>query len=279
MHTLHIFLEQQKHLLLFSKHQTNKKHDDFLGHAFDHCITVSSTPCNFGNRYTNSGSQTFFTSQLKNNSKHQFYKETHYEGSDFIIVVGSSPWKWRNARQYCKNALPTFYDDEPSDLYSINSWDKQSAVSKVAFENSIETKAWIGFTDELSEGTWYWLDEKPENGFSFWRSRATPPTGTGKHTSIIRFDLFGYGWDPISKVKRANAIICSHRWVLKHPLSSSPLFPLQHTPTPFYKQWEYPPSLSLSIHIFTLLVVALKNKNVLFSFFYGWKINNPPPSP
>ncbi len=139
------------------------------------------------------------------------YKETHFEGNDFIIVVGSSPWKLNKAKQYCKTILPTFYDLKPSTLYSINSWEKQSAVSKVAFENNIRTKAWIGLTDELSEGTWYWQDGEPTNDFYFWRSGSTPPNGTDKHASMIRFDLFGYGWDPISKVRKVDAIICSHR--------------------------------------------------------------------
>ncbi len=77
----------------------------------------------------------------------------------------------------------------------------------MAFENNIETKAWIGLTDELSEGTWYWLDGEPTNDFYFWRSGSTPPNGTDKHASMIRFDVFGFGWDPMNVLKGANDII------------------------------------------------------------------------
>ncbi len=124
----------------------------------------------------------------------------------------STDWKWRKAREYCTNIIPTLFNGGSSDLYSVNSIDKHHAISKLALENNIKVKAgFIGLADKDDDGTWLWLDGEPTNGFYVWRSGLNPPTGTNKKVAVIRFNTFGFGWDPYSKGAKGQVIICSHR--------------------------------------------------------------------
>ncbi len=138
-----------------------------------------------------------------------------FEGDDFIIVDGRPLGN-------CRVTLSSMFDNLPSDFYSINSYDKQLAISKVAYENNIDVKGWIGLSDELTEGRWLWVDGSPVNNFYFWRRKEGKGSKEGskggsredkKDVAVIRFDYLGYGWDSYEKNKENQVIICSHRLV------------------------------------------------------------------
>ncbi len=123
------------------------------------------------------------------------------------------------------------FDNLPSDFYAVNSYPKQLAISKVAYENNIDVKGWIGLSDELTEGTWLWVDGSPVNNFYFWREKEEKKGKDARDGAVICFDLFGYGWETSEKNEEMDVIICSHRLVpfIFPPPPSPPFF----LPVPF----------------------------------------------
>ncbi len=128
----------------------------------------------------------------------------HYEGEDFIIVVSytSQTWKWAKGRQYCRNVVG-------SDYYSINTFDKMSKIHKMGWENNFsndKVKAFIGLNDDDDDGMWEWVKGDPTYDFFYWRRQKE-----GDIYALIRFDIFGAGWDTAAKKSKANALVCAHR--------------------------------------------------------------------
>ncbi len=131
----------------------------------------------------------------------------HYKGTDFIIVdsLGSVKWKFRQARKYCQNVFGT-------DLYSINTFNKQCEVLKLSMDKGVTSKGWIGLSDELEEGNWGWVNGEETNSFFYWKEGVLPIIDDeNENNSLIRFDSFGGGWDPSPSWRKAKVIVCSRR--------------------------------------------------------------------
>ncbi len=130
----------------------------------------------------------------------------HYEGREFIIVdsEGSLVWRFPGARKYCQKTFGT-------DLFAINSFQRQIDVLGLAIEKGIKEKGWIGLTDEENEGIWKWVNGEETNDFVYWKPGSPDELNTDVNNAMIRFDEFGGGWDDVKFRARTSVLICSHR--------------------------------------------------------------------
>ncbi len=112
-------------------------------------------------------------------------------------------WKWEKGRQYCQREVGT-------DYYSMNSFSRQARVFQFAMENNLKIEAFMGLFRDDETNEWLWASGEETNNFFYWRKGIPEEESTSK-IAVVRFDLFGGGWDDVGDTFKASFLICSKR--------------------------------------------------------------------
>jgi len=94
-------------------------------------------------------------------------------GGTEVLSMCTNPLPWPLAAAYCATL--------GGDLASIHSSEDNAAVDAM----STDRAAWIGFTDVVSEGVWYWVDGS-QTDFTAWADGEPNNTNGAEHCAAMR---------------------------------------------------------------------------------------------
>ena len=122
-----------------------------------------------------------------------------YQNGDICYGFVSEKKSWGDAQAHCISI--------GGYLAEIKTEEQNIFVEHILFEHQNATEIWLGATDLVSEGSWYWAtsDVPVTAGFTFW----LPGEPNNKHgADCMEFEQYGYrNWND-EKCENKKSFVC-----------------------------------------------------------------------
>jgi len=125
-------------------------------------------------------------------------ENTYYKFGKYYRLY-SKPTTWKQAKEFCENANGC--------LASIKTPKENDFFVEILKKTTLPS-AWVGGTDEMQEGTWYWLDDPLQTPMTYTNWAPGEPNQTGGNEDYMC--IYNNGtWNDYNDSHKLNGFICS----------------------------------------------------------------------